>query len=647
MTVIRKESYQYSLWKRVFIFIAVILSILSVLGGGIIFSALHFKREVAHIYHHHIILQDHLRQLERLTLSLSVEYENLLLDDHYHNLSTLRKIERIEKDIEVEINFVKHELNRLESGHNIKESKLAIRNLISSIELLKELHEQVAIRALRSDSNVTLYKTQLLKAKKLFQRSMMALSNAGYQMIKKDVGETTHSVDLLYVIMLATLLFSVVIVIVATRWLVISSRNLILSPLTQFRMLVRKLAKGDFTGEIELAGSKEMREFAQEFNRMKTQLAAYQQRIQSYKQALDQVALVAVVDLDGYFVEVNENFVQALGHSLEELQQQNYKWSFSLKDKDILKELLVQLEYGLSWQGELEHCRLDGSSLWTETIIVPLFSLQQSGIIEKRMVISFDITKRRQQAEVIKQQQEQLMISSRLQALGDLASGIAHEINNPLVVINSTASVLRKLLQKDSIDQKRVELFLSDIEKMVKRITTIIGGLRSLANSESSGESSYLANVFEQLLSIYQINLKRAKVELTMEGLDSAVKAVQISAGELTQVMLTLFSNSVEAMQEAKIEQPWIRVEISEKEDFTRLRIIDAGSGVTEEIAQKMFDPFFTTKKIGHSVGAGLGLGVARRVVEQLGGALFYDSSCANTCFVIDLPHEQVVSIAV
>lgn len=242
-----------------------------------------------------------------------------------------------------------------------------------------------------------------------------------------------------------------------------------------------------------------------------------------------------------------------------------------------------------------------------------------------------------QQAQLIKAQQEKLIYTSKLSAVGEMAGGVAHEINNPLGAISVASQTLRKLHEKNKFDDPRVLKTLTVIDATIERIAKIIKGLRVVSrdSSEEPFTLCTLKEIISDSLSLcsekFKVHHVDLRVDLEQPDFSKPFMAKRV---QLSQVFLNLLVNSYDAI--AKLEQKWIEIKISSDANYFYLRYVDSGLGIPKEVQEKMFLPFYTTKEVGK--GTGLGLSISKSIIEGHKGSIEIDNSCANTCFLIKLP---------
>lgn len=239
----------------------------------------------------------------------------------------------------------------------------------------------------------------------------------------------------------------------------------------------------------------------------------------------------------------------------------------------------------------------------------------------------------RKSHKIIVNQQRSLISSAKMTALGEMAAGIAHEINNPLAIIQGNAGMIKTLTSSETVNLEMVRKSVSTVEATVKRIAKIVQGLRSFAR-DGSGDSFALVsvkNIVEETLALCKERFRNHSIQLEYDAIPDV--EIECRAVQISQVLLNLIVNSFDAVSELSVK--WVRVQVVDKSDAIEIHIMDSGPGIPEELRDKVMQPFFTTKEIGK--GTGLGLSISQGLIEAHGGMLYLDVSRQNTCFVVRL----------
>ncbi len=271
-----------------------------------------------------------------------------------------------------------------------------------------------------------------------------------------------------------------------------------------------------------------------------------------------------------------------------------------------------------------------------------------NGDEEKSVMIQFlDITQvksredylKKKQAEVIKQR-ELTFNQERLASLGQLTSSIAHEINNPLMILQSGNYILGKHLKKEAINREACSKIIQENDETINRITNLINGIRNLSRSPSGGdfEMTSMATIFKDLIPVFNSLFRGNNIELRVDTEDALYQLeIPLFRVLVSQIFINLLNNSIYEIQNQK--DPWIEIKFMDDEENLIICFTDSGGGIPRDIQDKIFLPFFTTKDIGK--GTGLGLATIAKIVESHNGKFRLDNSRPNTCFMIELPKAR------
>lgn len=212
-----------------------------------------------------------------------------------------------------------------------------------------------------------------------------------------------------------------------------------------------------------------------------------------------------------------------------------------------------------------------------------------------------------------------IVSTSKLAAIGELAGGVAHEINTPLQILDGNI----RLLKREINNEENALAAIEDIVKVKDRIKNIVKNLKRLSRNESS---STIINSSEDFISIIEnfLSLRLDFKGIEFEVIKSFKEEFKVSFVEisLSQILNNLVTNAIDELQESSPEVKKIWINIITTDDLVLLSVEDSGSGISEENIDKIFDPLFTTKDIGK--GTGLGLSISKRLALDMGGDLKY-----------------------
>jgi len=226
-----------------------------------------------------------------------------------------------------------------------------------------------------------------------------------------------------------------------------------------------------------------------------------------------------------------------------------------------------------------------------------------------------------------------LVASARLSALGEMAGGIAHEINNPLAVIHALAS---DLVEQGDATPAEVAECCHHIVAYADRITKIVTSLRHIARDGERDpfDDTSVSKIVGQTLDLCRERFRQNSVELLTSPIDPAIR-ILCREVQVSQLLVNLLQNAFDAVQEQDAEK-WVRLEVVAQDDRVILSVIDSGKGVPPALKERIMEPFFTTKPVGK--GTGLGLSLSRQIAEEHGGTLELNEWDGHTCFSLGLP---------
>jgi signal transduction histidine kinase len=233
----------------------------------------------------------------------------------------------------------------------------------------------------------------------------------------------------------------------------------------------------------------------------------------------------------------------------------------------------------------------------------------------------------------LEEQRNQAIQASKLSSLGEMAGGIAHEINNPLTIISALATRTKKnLLDKNVPIEKSFEN-LDKIIVTVDRIAKIIKGLRAFSR-DSNGEAfkyKKVSEIVEMTLELCQERFRDNGIEIK-QYLNPDVE-VHCREIQIVQVLVNLLSNSLDAISEQPVK--WIEISVSDLGGTVMIRVKDSGKGIHQNVVDQIMLPFFTTKEVGK--GTGLGLSISKGIIEAHEGRFYYELYENHTSFVLEL----------
>lgn len=240
--------------------------------------------------------------------------------------------------------------------------------------------------------------------------------------------------------------------------------------------------------------------------------------------------------------------------------------------------------------------------------------------------------------------EQQLIQASKMATLGEMATGVAHELNQPLSVIKTASSFFMKKIRKEEPIADEILLTLSsEIDSHVDRATKIINHMRQFGRkSDMTLTRSQVNRVLTSAFEIFSQQLKLREIEVVWE-LEETLPEVMVDPGRLEQVFINLLLNSRDAIEErwggpaaAKGEKQILLTTRSQERGIA-ISVCDTGWGIPKELRGKIFEPFFTTKKVGE--GTGIGLSISYGIIQDCGGSIKAGADeSGGACFIIEFP---------
>jgi len=360
-----------------------------------------------------------------------------------------------------------------------------------------------------------------------------------------------------------------------------------------------------------------------------------EQKYQSVSNELEAIldhlpASVFYKDKRGNFVRVNKYVADAHRVSRKELEG---KSTFELYPKEqaqaYLDDDLAVIESGEAKLFIEEPWETEEGKKWVSTSKIPF--VDEKGDIQGIIGISMDITYRRQMEEERKELEQKAQLESRLASLGLLASGVGHEINNPLTGVIGYAQLL---LGRDVPEDIKKDL--RAINEGAQRVANIVKKLVAFARYQKpqrtyAGISDIVAATVDLLA--HQLETSNIKTNL---HLDPNLPWTIADIGQLQQVFLNIVINAETEMRLAHGKGK-LSIKTEKTDNTIRVSFQDNGPGIAEENLEKIFDPFFTTREVGE--GTGLGLSICHSIMTEHGGSIYAQSKPGKgATFIVELP---------
>lgn len=343
--------------------------------------------------------------------------------------------------------------------------------------------------------------------------------------------------------------------------------------------------------------------------------------------------------------ECNDRASQLLGYSKEEIVGSTIgEFSPQVVVEGSMSAEVAKNRLELAFQGTPQY--FIWQSLHKDGSIVDLdVMLKAVRVGERRYVLAtlLDITDR-QRAELelrkaeknVSEAREHLAHMARLSTMGEMAAGIAHEINQPLAAISTYAQACKRMLQLPSIAAKDFAEPLERISTQAMRAGEVIRRLRGFVKKNDSGAELLQCNqLVREIVKLAEVDAR--KFDITVElNLQERLPAVRVDPVQIQQVILNLIRNGLEAMEDTPRDLAKITLTTELiPSGHIAIRVSDRGHGLSDESLQRIFHPFYTTK----AAGMGMGLSISQTIIQSHGGSLSaYNNPSRGATFVVVLP---------
>ena len=339
---------------------------------------------------------------------------------------------------------------------------------------------------------------------------------------------------------------------------------------------------------------------------------------------------VFVLDLDSLeILDCNASVETVYACSKDDMTCRSFLDMFSEEDRDYYA---IKLRTS-TFLGQAKHKTKDGRTLYVNIRVSPSEYNGQKVLL----VTTSDITKRLET-------EQQLLQASKMATLGEMATGVAHELNQPLAVMESASSFLmRKLNKKEDIEEEHLLIMAQKISSNVDRATRIINHLREFGRKEDAGlEKIQVNDLLRRANELLSQQLKVRGIEVVWK-LAEGLPLIMTDPGRLEQVFVNLLLNARDAIED-KLSTKGIKkgsekiiLTTSSDGDKITIEVSDTGTGIPKDQLEKIFEPFFTTKSVGK--GTGLGLSISYGIIKDCGGNIHVRSKKGEGArFIIEFP---------
>lgn len=352
--------------------------------------------------------------------------------------------------------------------------------------------------------------------------------------------------------------------------------------------------------------------------------------------ALEQTAdSVIITDHDRRIEYVNPAFEHLTGYVKEDvLGQKTYFLRSGVHDDAFYQELWKLIGNGGVYRGVMVNRKKDGSIFHEQKTITPL--KDEHGHITHFISTGHDITDLVRAEELDRQHKAELAHVGRLSILGEMISGLAHELNQPLCAITTYAQTCLRIIQTGSCKPEEIRYGLEQVVRQAELGGAIFRRLRDFARKGDDSRQQLVSmhDVIDEAASFVRAEMQQKQVQLSM-NIARQLPAVMADPIQIEQVLLNLVRNSMDSLSGTGKERQLIIIKAARHQRHSvKVCISDSGVGCSPDVADRLFEPFFTTK----SNGLGIGLGISQSIIGAHGGRLWLEENSlqgATFCFTL------------
>jgi PAS domain S-box-containing protein len=397
---------------------------------------------------------------------------------------------------------------------------------------------------------------------------------------------------------------------------------------------------GEITGYIGTVEDITEQKHAYEELQRQRERSAEARGMERFRLSFDEAPVgMALIRGDGVWLHVNRALCEMTGYTESELISQDGEITH-LDDREEESLLLARILSGELVAGRLEE-RYRHKQGHTIYVLLSIAAVERD---EAGRPVHFvahvqDLTERKRVERELEASRAQMVSSSRLSALGMMAGGIAHEINNPLAVIHASAANINRMVESGSVEVSGLLKNSNRISQTADRISRIVRSLCHVARESSADEfrETRVRDIVDETLELCAERFRAHNTRLVVSAVDPDLK-ISSREAQICQVLLNLLQNAFDELVDLKGDR-WVKLEVAVCPGWVVFSVSDSGPGIAPEHRAHIMEPFFTTKPAGK--GIGLGLSISRSIALEHGGTLELDQESTYTCFRLKLPTSE------
>lgn len=397
--------------------------------------------------------------------------------------------------------------------------------------------------------------------------------------------------------------FAVLTIAILSAFIFAAIQRIVIKPLRQIEDSTKAMQAGNYDSKLNISSNDEIGSLAKAFNAMSSKIQSSTKKLKlsesKYRSLIDHsIESIAIINNQGKIIECNRKMKHLTGYSEKELKHKNF---YKLIDNQNTKSIRFPQGNSAKSAVDTEHFETilhtkDKLEIPVEIYSIKGFSLEQESKLA--FVYIRDLSER-------KQIEKYSIQTEKMYALGQLSSGIAHEIRNPLFALNNNIEYIKQNVNEDGVFNEIYPELKTSIERIHKTVSTILDFAKP---HKTELKKVNINDVINSSLILVKKQFTKSAIRID-ENLDDKIKPIKADPHQLEQVFVNLFLNSFQAMD----DQPGILTIVTKSENKRFIiTISDTGKGIPNDEIERIFDPFYSTF---HN-GTGLGLTIVQRILD-------------------------------
>jgi len=345
---------------------------------------------------------------------------------------------------------------------------------------------------------------------------------------------------------------------------------------------------------------------------------------------------IVTTTLDGRIISANQAFCSIVGFSQAELEAsliRNITYPSDIRDGvSGMRDLIEGRQTSINLRQRYIH--KDGSTIFAQVYLA--LTHDAAGSPSTCILQAVDRTQEINRVQELRQHRERMAHVDRLSTMGEMAAGIAHEINQPLAAISAYAQACQRLIQSGRTNAGELQDALQDVGAQVERAGEVIRRLRGMVK-KGAGQRvlTDINELVTETIALARLDRREQEIQIHTE-LESDLPSVEVDAIQIQQVLLNLVRNAMDAMQDLPVAEQRVTIRTSRRgPDDVEVAVADCGAGLSGEVEKNIFRPFFTTK----NTGMGMGLSISQSIVNNHGGRIWFTGNRdQGTTFHVSIP---------